>query len=544
MVASQNQFIISDALEHSAVPPADGSRAAALRAAYAERHLALPERLSDYLAALEEVKSPANATFWGRGFVLAGEAVGMSRVFGATPFWQGAVARFHQVVVEPVLRHAMTKSDSVTLAGYAHLAAPDAPRASQRDESEYLQIIDEALSDNDVMGRGFWCEAAANLYGAAWRSAELRAGATGPHFHNRAIAPEADPLLVRLMLQAEPNLPEDFRISRKNQRSFAVSQRKRSGYRPKEGGVAGIRVSSQIEDLPDAVLSELMLPPELMANRLLHEGLLVRHRPPFRQPKRDLLSVCLADFRETPDLTNLVKACWADAALRLRILLAQRGLEHSDLIWSERSFLGLSSNVMRVEDFDLRKGLDATMLEGASRKEALFSSGLLPVFTDQLGGSDPRNALEGVVTAGETSRALLQAGLERLQRRLRPGKGRIGGSGSETHSPEDYFRTIVFVVLSEQSETGQQALEDWRSVRNPLRLQLKPSVGEKSLLVGLVVPKRLAPEHAFTALGDVETGERDTFTPEAQDSEADFVNHVLGGVSALLIRTTMGAVNG
>lgn len=521
---------------------ATSGRANALIRAFAERHVPLTARLAQEMARFEGTQVPVEDPGWGRGFARAGEAIGMSRVIGATAFWAGAVTDFRLSVAEPVLRRAAAECGAATLCGAAGLAADGSVGVTQDWTRHFETHVDRLLGETDAMGRGFWIETAVCLHGAAMRSAERRAGLVGRHFGRRPLSPEPDPLLCRLMFEAEPAFPEDFRINRRKHRSHAVSVRKRSGYRPKEGGVSGIRASTQLEDLPDAMFSELMLPPELMINKLLHEGILVRHRPPFRQPKRDLLSLCLCDRRVLGQGTGLVKAAWADAALRLQMILAQMGLQRSDLIWSERTSLGVAADVLRVEAVDLVRGLDPMLLQGESRTDRLARSGLLPGFVDTLAATEPAGGL-GESEESEALVALVRGGLDRLHTRFRVGTGHLGKAKDVRHRPGDYFRRVVFVVLPDSHPDAGRIRTDWPSVRTGLRADLKKTIEEDAVIAVLVVPSRIVAGARFVAGGDTVPVELQEILVPDDLPEEEALNAVLGGLSALFIQATMEAVD-
>jgi hypothetical protein len=238
-----------------APPPA---RAAALRAAFAERHVVLTPELAVRLAVLETAEAPTDAPLWGQAFRLAGQAVGQEQAVGRSRFWRGAVPAFHVLVAEPVLRRAMAACDGAGLAGAADLPPAHGLARPDRWQERFDGAVRQLLSGPDAMGRGFWIETAVRLQAAAWRDARSRAGHVPHRIGLHAVPPEADPLLCRLLFEAEPSFPEAFRLDSRRMRARQKSQRKRSGHRPKEGGVSGIRTSTIIDDLPDALISELI----------------------------------------------------------------------------------------------------------------------------------------------------------------------------------------------------------------------------------------------------------------------------------------------
>jgi hypothetical protein len=521
--------------------PAISVRAASLIAAFAERHVVLTPGLAARLAGLETADAPADVPVWGQAFRLAGQAVGQGSVVGRSRFWRGAVPVFPVLVAEPVLRRAMAAFDGAGLAGAADL--PQAPAIARPDrwKARFDEMVQRFLSAPEIMGRGFWIETAVRLQAAAWRDAQSRAGRTPRRLGLNAVAPEADPLLCRLLFEAEPEFPESYSLDSRRIRAREKSQRKRAGHRPKEGGVSGIRTSTNLDDLPDVLISELVLPPRLVVDRLLHEGLIVRHRPPYRQPKRDLLILGLADRRSDGAAGAIAKAAWADAAIRLQILLGQMGLPLSELVWSEARATGIAADLLRVEDAEASVGLDPSLLQGSLRAARLFRSGLMPGFPDTTGATDPLPTdADGV---GDRLLYLARAGLRRLQVRHRIGSGRLGPGADIAHRPADYGRRVAIVVLPPGSELALRAGADWTGVRGQVSATLARVMEENTHLIGLLPPREVAPGASFAVVGDLIPGGLVEAVLDPDAPAADAVNRVLGTLSATLILAVLGALD-
>lgn len=520
---------------------APSGREAGLIQAYAERHVVLTPGLASALVALETAETQAEAPIWGQAFRLAGRFVGQEQVVGRSRFWRWAVPSFHLLVAEPVLRRAMTACNGAGLAGAADLPGPtDLPRPD-RWQARFETIVRQFLSDPAMMGRGFWIETAVRLQAAAMQQAQRRAGHLSRRIALHLVAPEADALLCRLLYEAEPEFPEAFRLDSRRIRARQKSQRKRAGHRPKEGGVSGIRTSTVLDDLPDALVSELVLPKRLVVDRLLHEGLIVRHRPPYRQPKRDLLVLGLADRRADGPGGAIAKAAWADAALRLQILLGQMGMPLSDLVWAEARATGLAADLLRVEDAEASAGLDPIRLQGALRASRLFRSDLMPGFPDTLGATDPLPV--GADGQGELMVQLARSGLRRLQVRHRFQGGRLGPGADIAHRPADYARRIAMIVLPAGSEFATRAGDDWTAVRGQINATLARVMEDETRVIAIIPPRDIAPGHGFAVVGDLIAGGRVDAAPDPDIPAAEAVNRVLGHLSATLISAVVEAVD-
>lgn len=349
-------------------PLADAS-AAHLRASFAERHVPLPPDLARALARLLTARQPVADPVWGRAFALMARALGVSGGVAGQQLLRGAMDRFLITVAEPVLRCAAARAGVLPLATRGQGAG-----SASADEAAVSREVDLALRDADVMGAPFWVHAGLDLHLAALQAASAAAGRGGRHRQN-ALPDEIDPALVALVFLHPPEFEAAAQRQQIRRKARQMAALRRAGIRPKEGGVAGIIASRQLDDLPDALMSELILPRALFNNKLLHDGLLVRHRPPRRDPKRDLLAVILHQPLPDDGMGLLVQAAWADAAIRLRLALFQMGLVNSDLVWS-----GPGAALSLDCGLDL-PGLDRLPplgINGKARADMLVQSGLYP----------------------------------------------------------------------------------------------------------------------------------------------------------------------
>lgn len=514
------------------------ARARVLLSAFSERHVPLTPDLANGLVRLESAPLPSADLGWGRAFVRAGEAMGIAGQVGSA-FWAAAMPVFAASVAEPILRHAARQVGHIALSGSAGLSVGDDPRT--RDSAAQINAaVNAALGDVAVMGRGFWIVTGVMLHGAATRATEARAGLARSKTGVARLIPEPDAALCRLLFETEPVFPDDHLARQRKQRARAKSMRKRSGIRPKEGGVAGIRVSRRIEDFPDAVFSELIMPIPLLANRLLHEGLLIRHRPPMREPKRDLLSMCFCDARGGPEATSLIKAAWADAGLRLRLILAQLGLAHSDLLWAEAGPVSPMAAVLRTEEVTLRADLDPIQITGPLRADMLMRSGLLPGFSDTLPVAGTLAAADGFA---DHLPVLASLGISTLQDRARRMRRTRDGAAPVLRIA-DYARHLVLVCLPATSSEGRRAVTDWPALRAEIRAGLRKDAGEGATYAALLYPDQVARGSVFSAISDASAlAQMDLATPEDADA-AQCLSQTLGLLSGWMMDLTLEALDG
>lgn len=350
---------------------ARGAGAARLRDAFAQRHVPLSGEMATLLERVLTSRQPLLDPFWGRAFICMAKSLGVSGAVAGQQLMRNAMPRFAQIVAEPVLRQAASRIGLMPLVGVG--GAPVDPRDFQKAQTALQSAVQAALAEPEVMGRPFWVHAALDLLNEAVRRAMTRAQRGAG-----AMPAECDPALAALVFLHPPRFEPTRLFEAPRRKARQVSAYRRAGIRPKEGGVAGIRQSRSLEDLPDGLFSEMIQPRALLANKLLHEGMLVRHRPPRRDPRRDLLAVSLHMADRDDGMGLLVKTAWADAAIRLQVALSQMGLANSDLVWSQ---LGCNATTLNCQLS--RPGLETLpplLIEGRVRADMLMQTSLFPAF--------------------------------------------------------------------------------------------------------------------------------------------------------------------
>lgn len=353
-------------------------RARYILGCFHERHVPLTPDLAEALAALETARRPSSDRHWGAAFEAMGQTLGMAGRFGHSQALMKAPANFHTQIAEPLLRRAAAGLGAIVLLGTADWY-PDS--GGRRDYATYCRQIEarlgQLMQDPGLMGAGFWAAAGlALLMGARGRTT---VGGVLP-----------DPERAKLLYGVEPAFPPQIRREFRDLKPRSRSDRDRSGIRPREGGVQGVIQTTRVEDFGDAALSEFLQPRAVLLNKLLHEGYLVRHRPPKRRPRRDVLAVAvcsdgLGGGRHGP----LCAAAWADAALRGQIMLNAVALDQSDLV-----FMELHGREARLAHLDIETAaplpaIHPLKLTGDPRRLALTRSGLAEPLVNRYGSLLP-----------------------------------------------------------------------------------------------------------------------------------------------------------
>lgn len=502
-----------------------GSRAGDLVSSFAARHVPLPAALADSLAEFLASRRPVMHPVWGGALRCMTRALGGSGAFASQALVKGALDRFLLVVAEPILREAARKAGVLPLA----LGATGAAANMEADaaESEVVRHALGALRVPEVMGRPFWVHAALDLHLAARDTARARV-------HRRAdtLWRECDPPLTALVFLHPPQFPDHLGREKTLRKPRRLSRRNRSGIRPKEGGVRGIRPSRNIEDLPDVLMSELMLPRPVMMARLVQEGVLVRHRPPRRDPRRDLLAVTLHEAAPGDGMGLFVKAAWADAAMRLQLALHQMGLTASTLCWSEAGLRPITLDV----DLDLPSGLQLNprSLGERARADLLLRSGLFPDFAARPDPDrDPRP--DSADTSPEDDRKTMRA--RRLREVLTHLPGiRPGRSGALA---QEYGWRLALLT---RPYHGRHA-PDWGAIRAEMVSALGPSLGRSHYACLVWQATGVGEPPVITAMADGRDPAEFSIAPEDGSGREARIGDFMGQLVAWIMDVTLEAVD-
>jgi len=509
-----------------------------------DRHVPLTPGLAIALAQLEQSESPATSPIWGAAFECAADAVGMAGRFGRNRFWARAASDFTQVIAEPLLRRAAQDIGQVRLIGMGEFPAQPKRSAATRC-AEFTSYCDEVeqrlaqlMADPTLMGRPFWTEAAVQLYAIAARKPRARIATK-----QATITPfpfDLDPTLCASVFQIEPVFENKAALNRQMPKPNIRSHRERMGIRPKEGGVNGILHSHRLEDISDALASEFAYPPDLMMLRLLDEGFLIKNRPPLRKPVRDLLMLTTAESNAQERPALLIKAAWADAALRLRIILNQLDLRSSDLGWCDFHSHGprasaLNANLSRAES--LIRPFD---LHGSQRQQQMLTSTLLPsLFSNlPLNFAPPKPTAEPARLA-QSSLAILAAIAD--AQRHRPIKNWAETQG-QTPAPAglkrpatlaDYTRVVSLSVQPLIAPDGARTVFDWAAFRVDTAQNLGLSRVARSGVSALFFPPKIEPGALFYGYRGTNDAPDGIAIPSADDPDA--IAKTIGGLSAWII---------
>ena len=241
----------------------------------------------------------------------------------------------------PLLQRACESVGITVLFGRLALRDSRAP-FDQSDYSGYVKDLRAAAVDlidgSGGMGTPFWRDCAESLFGAAARLGG-REVAPGPLGFPAGMS-DIDRILLTFLSELKPVFTGIGRRPSLLRRRMVRSEAERIGTRPKEGGVSGVRFSHSADDFDTMLLSEFLSPKALMADKLLNQGFLVRHRPPIQRPRWDALIVGIVPHSDCCDSDRLVKAAWIDAAFRTAIILKRSGFGRSELRWIEAFWLG------------------------------------------------------------------------------------------------------------------------------------------------------------------------------------------------------------
>lgn len=505
-----------------------------LIAAFHERHVPLTVKLAQRYVEFEACMPPARDRYWGRAFLRSAEALGVKAGFGYGAIWARSIQVFPLIIAEPVLRRAAASVGELPI--YSETSESFGAPANPETEKKIELFVNDALDDCRLMGVGFWQLAGLALQGAALT------GAVSRTHGNRALPPEIEIPVARLVFGVEAVFPEDDLERLRKLKPKARSVHRRSGIRPKEGGVVGILRSQRIEDFADAVISELALPEELVANRLFDEGLVVRHRPPMREPKRDLLAMTLCDRQSESSAACLFKAAWADASLRLGMYLQQLGFPDSHLIWAERGPVRQSTNLVEAAAIStgLHTAIDPMKISGAGRCGTLMRTGLFPSFVDSLAGIGKGGEMSANADLPDFIAEMAGGALSCAKRTHLPGM--FGGSEKEIQ-PQGYAHRTVIVLVDGEGATARALRDSWSALSPQIDAALRRGFRQVGARFALVLaPSKFEPGAEFEFFSGA-AGACGTVAVIDAEEDIDAIAKALGGLSAWMIRWTLEAMD-
>ena len=322
----------------------------------------------------------------------------------------------------------------------------------------------------------FWERTAHQL----WAEVRRRQGGAGPGKAGWIAASRLDSVGLRLLCGLSPEVEIDEDTSRL--RLEPSDEQNPLLTRPKQGGVIGIHHTSRVDDVDEMLLTEMMLPPALLADKLLNSSYMARHRPPPFDERRQLLVLgCALDAPNSTPVA-FAKMAWLDALFRFAILLYQHGLHRSELRFAQFvAEAGASMVRAAVGDYRQFDGQRAAAATRQHTRRFFCDAGWLPGFVAGL----PALGLGAAIDTGPDTRERRLVGLLSL---LAPERG--GGARSEAVD----FRLAMAVVITAQQQLAQPLLLPRRSGFDPLPLHS----------IRLDCPDELRPGQEFLIVRDID----------------------------------------
>jgi hypothetical protein len=216
------------------------------------------------------------------------------------------------------------------------------------DLIEYDEILTEKICELAAKDHPrselelFWTDRAFTLRTYSDLQSSLQQPALEPGelpYHDQRVnpyqsLPEPDALSVAIFyrMDAMPKSLQEY----ENLQRLPVRFRQQRTPRRREEGLSGVTLSRSLEDVDRLLLSELMYPPAIRADRLLNTGYLVTERNPKQEKLRDVLIVGVLP-PHTGELTSraFVKTCWFNTMMILAQVLVRHRLINSEFWWIE-----------------------------------------------------------------------------------------------------------------------------------------------------------------------------------------------------------------
>lgn len=411
-------------------------------------------------------------------------------------FWaEVSPALLYARALVPLVQAAERRTGRAFLFGEDAAATVQGPalKSLAADYAGHQRALEHAfaavVADRRAMGAAFWD----GLAFSVWSEFLLRSGSRAAPSQPHHPAPDADPGIVHWLRRLAPRFAHDRRAPRPRLFHHRVKEREP---RPRQGGVAGVRMSHSPDEFGERLLSEAAWPTILQLDRLLHSGYLVRHRPPPLDRRRDVL---IAAVFAAPALAaghSLARAAFLDAAVRAAMLLRRGGLPRSDIVVAARTAGdGAATAAVSIEDLDWLDDGDPWQVDAAARMALLRTPGLLPAFLERGPGAalPPPSGARGYPAVDPDEGDWL--------RRAVAARAFLSARDDSAAVFARYQAVNVIAVVSEPAAAARPGAAGWRDLRYRIGREL--GLGGRGHAVSLILMSAAA-HHRFTAV----TGDR------------------------------------
>jgi hypothetical protein len=162
--------------------------------------------------------------------------------------------------------------------------------------------------------------------------------------------PNSDPLASAFVLRID-KLPRNIRDYEHLERIHVRRNRHRSRHL-REEGLAGVTQTRSMDMLQQMLISELVNPDPILADRLLNTGYLVNERLPHRERFRDALIIAfMPPEMQIRPAADILRACWLNLAAALYQILVHNHLHDSQIIWIEGEIEGsFTASVVSIDE--------------------------------------------------------------------------------------------------------------------------------------------------------------------------------------------------
>ncbi|WP_448207782.1 hypothetical protein [Azospirillum sp. sgz302134] len=347
----------------------------------------------------------------------------------------------------------------ILFGGNGHADPVDFPSRYAAYEAETARILERLIEGE---------ECALSMTG--WSLSAAGFDRTLPDGAPAARLPQGDSVTTALALTLQPELPplRPLRRSVVNRTNRTGSIRQ--GVRPQQGGISGIRHSRRHEDLNQILDSEFLLPRVLRMERMANAGFLMRDRPPYRLPRRDLLILFLVDASGAGDAVRLAQASWLLFLMGALSRLRDVSPKQVDAFWANSDSQGLTALHGCAADLELWPSMpDGSLPVGDARAALLDRLNCLPALTDRRRPVDIRLAVPN--DRPESAVAWMKGAMQAL------------ASESGRHSAD--YEQALFLLAMPSPASGQETRRTLTQ-RLAQAVEREPGGGPPSAMLGVL----------------------------------------------------------
>ncbi len=195
--------------------------------------------------------------------------------------------------------------------------------------------------------------------------------------------PEEEPDALAHLFRLDPDIPFYESPSSRSKKMNPQITRRRI-FRQKQGGIDGIHLTRDPDDIGDILLSEYLNHELILADRIVNTGFFAIQREPKREKPKDVfITGLMPEAAGQSQAAAFIKACWFECLMRLGLILRRHRMLESEFRWIEEDrFENTRACVFLLENMPYYENIEDGGPDRAFRREFMAALRWLPDYFD------------------------------------------------------------------------------------------------------------------------------------------------------------------